>query len=197
LDAKGGGFRAVVLATTDSGTCSVGQIHTKARKAMTDEEPGVGQIWTARADRGPDLYVLVIEVHQGHVQALLCGDECDFATDTDAVLGPRATGCPRRLLVHGDLAATILDERLLQLMGRVTPELVQRIVLRGRGMDFHSTDLGRGRPVVDDTDPRWAWKLEKLRQLRRVRASAAELGWQMHKLGHPEDLADPAAGRTA
>jgi hypothetical protein len=28
---------------------------------MTDELPGVGQIWLARADREPDLYVLVIE----------------------------------------------------------------------------------------------------------------------------------------
>jgi hypothetical protein len=28
-------------------------------------------------------------------------------------------------------------------MGTVNPELVQRIVLRGRGLDFHSADLGR------------------------------------------------------
>jgi hypothetical protein len=159
---------------------------------MTDEQPGVGQIWLARADRGADdVYMLVIEVHQGHVLALLCDDECDLATDSDSVLEPRASGCLRRLLVHGDLAGAILDDRLTQLMGSVAPELVQRIVLRGRGLDFHSADLGRGRPVVDDADPRWEWKLQKLRQLRRVRASAAELGWEMYKLG------GPAAERTA
>jgi hypothetical protein len=152
---------------------------------MTDEFPGVGQIWLARADRGPDLYVLVIEVHPGHVQALLCGEECHRATDTDSVLEPRMSGCPRRLLVHGDLAGAILDDRLTQLMGSVTPELVQRIVLRGRGLDFHSSDLGRGKPIGDDNDPRWDWKLEQLRQLRRVRASARELGWEMYKLGDP------------
>ena len=95
------------------------------------------------------------------------------------------SGCPRRLLVHGDLAGAILDDRLTQLMGSVTPELVQRIVLRGRGLDFHSSDLGRGRPIGDDSDPRWDWKLEQLRQLRRVRASARELGWEMYKLGAP------------
>jgi hypothetical protein len=150
---------------------------------MTDELPGVGQIWLTRADRAPDLYVLVIEVHQGHVQALLCSDECHLATDTDSVLEPRASGCPRRLLVHGDLAGSILNDRLRQLMGAVAPELVQRIVLRGRGLDFHSADLGRGRPISDDSDARWDWKLEKLRQLRRVRASARELGWEMYKLG--------------
>lgn len=158
---------------------------------MTDDQPGVGQIWIARADRGAHVYMLVIEVHPGHVLALMCGDECDLATDSDSVLEPRASGCPRRLLVHGDLAGTILNDRLTQLMGSVSPELVQRIVLRGRGFDFHSTDLGRGRPVVDDADPRWEWKLRKLRELRRVRASAAELGWEMHKLG------GPAAERTA
>ena len=152
---------------------------------MTDELPGVGQIWLTRADRGPDLYVLVIEVHRGHVQALLCGDECHRATDTDSVLEPRASGCPRRLLVHGDLAGAILDDRLTQLMGSVTPELVHRIVLRGRGLDFHSNDLCRGTPIGDDNDPRWDWKLEQLRQLRRVRASARELGWEMYKLGTP------------
>ena len=158
---------------------------------MADEQPGVGEIWIARADRVPEMYVLVVEVHDGHVQALLCGDECELATNTDSILGPRVTSCPRRLLVHGDLAATILDERLVQLVGRVTPELAQRVVLRGRGLDFHSTDLGRGTPIIDDTDPRWEWKLEKLRQLRRLRASAAELGWKMYQLG------DPAAERTA
>ena len=164
---------------------------------MTDEQPGAGQIWLARADRGPDpdrgsdLYVLVTEVHPGHVQALLCGEECNLATDTDSVLEPRATGVPRRLLVHGDLAGTILNDRLTQLMGSVTPALVQRIVLRGRGLDFHSSDLGRGKPIADDSDPRWNWKLEQLRQLRRVRASARELGWELYKLG------DPAAERTA
>jgi hypothetical protein len=152
---------------------------------MADEYPGVGQIWLARAERAADAYVLVIEVHEGHVQALLCSDECELATDTDAVLEPRVSRCPRRLLVHGDLAATILDDRLIQLMGAVTPDLTQRIVFRGRGMDFHSTDLGRGTPIADDSDPRWNWKLEKLRSLRRLRASAAELGWQMHKLGGP------------
>jgi hypothetical protein len=158
---------------------------------MTDEQPGVGQIWIARADRGPDMYVLVVEVHDGHVQALLCGDECHLATNTDSVLEPRATSCPRRLLVHGDLAATILDDRLDQLMGTVSIELAHRVALRGRGLDFHSTDLGRGAPIIDDSDPRWEWKLEKLRQLRRLRASAADLGWSMHTLD------DPAAERTA
>jgi hypothetical protein len=152
---------------------------------MAADNPGVGEIWLAR-DRGPHLYVLVIEIHDGHVQALLCGDECDLATETDSVLEPRATGCPRRLLVHGDLAGAILTTRLEQLMGSVSHELVQRILLRGRGLDFHSTDLGRGRPILDDSDPRWDWKLEKLKQLRRVRASAAELGWRMYKLGESE-----------
>lgn len=87
----------------------------EGKEAMTDDLPGVGQIWLARVDRGPDLYVLVIEVHQGHIQALLCGDECHRATNTDPVLEPRVSGCPRRLLVHGDLAGAILDDRLTQL----------------------------------------------------------------------------------
>ena len=99
---------------------------------MRGELPGVGQIWLRRADRAPDLYVLVIEVDQGHVQALLCGDECHLAIDPDSVLEPRASGWPRRLLVHGDLAGTILNNRLTQLMGSVTPELVQRVRSQGR-----------------------------------------------------------------
>ena len=119
---------------------------------MTDELPGVGQIWLARADRGPDLYVLVIEVHRGHVQALLCGDECHRATDTDSVLEPRVSGCPRRLLVHGDLAGAILDDRLTQLMGSVTPELVRRTVLRAAGWIFTpATWVGEGQSVMTAT----------------------------------------------
>ncbi len=48
------------------------------------------------------------------------------------MLEPRVSGRSRRLLIHGDLAGAILDDRLTQLMGSVAPELVQRIVLRGK-----------------------------------------------------------------
>jgi hypothetical protein len=124
----------------------------EGKEAMTDELPGVGQIWLARVDRGPDLYALVIEVHQGHVQALLCGDECHRATNTDPVLEPRVSGCPRRLLVHGDLAGAILDDRLTPLMGSVTPELVQRIVLRAGDWTFTpATWVGEGQSVTTTT----------------------------------------------
>jgi hypothetical protein len=68
-------------------------------------------------------------------------------------------------------------------MGRVNQDLVQRIVLRGRGLDFNSSDLGRGRAIQRDSDPRWDCKLEKFRQLRTVQARASELGWEVCKFG--------------
>jgi hypothetical protein len=150
---------------------------------MAEKQPGVGQIWLVRPDEGPDLPVLIIEVHDGHVQVLLCGDEYCSATETDAVLGPSATGLPARLLVHGDVSAPILTSRLVEAVGEITPELAQRIVLRGRGLDFNSSDLGRGAAILAETDPRWAWKLEKQKQMRRMRVRASELGWQVYELG--------------
>jgi hypothetical protein len=51
--------------------------------------------------------VLVTEVHDGYVQAVLCSDECDLATETDVVLSPVITGLPDRLLVHGDVSASV------------------------------------------------------------------------------------------
>ena len=50
---------------------------------MEEEEPGVGQIWRVRTDQGPDMCVLIIEIHDTHVQVLLCGDEHCSATETD------------------------------------------------------------------------------------------------------------------
>lgn len=50
----------------------------------------MGQIWIAHPDRGPGIYVLIIEVHDDHMRALLCSDECDLATETDAVLEPES-----------------------------------------------------------------------------------------------------------
>jgi hypothetical protein len=41
--------------------------------------------------------VLIIEVHDAHVQVLLCGDEYCSATETDAVLAPSVTGLEERL----------------------------------------------------------------------------------------------------
>lgn len=143
----------------------------------------VGQIYLARPDRGPDLLVLVIEVQDEHVNALLCSHEHHLATETDCVLEPWVTGYPRLLLVHGDVSGRILKRRLAHPAGRVDPELVQRIALRGRGLDFNSSDLGRGRAIQGESDPRWECKLDKFRQLRTIRARASELGWEIRKFG--------------
>jgi hypothetical protein len=148
-----------------------------------EPEIEVGQIWIAQPDTGPGVCLLLIEVHDGHVQGLLCGEECHLATETDAVLEPGVTGYPRRLLVHGDLSAAILKPRLARAVGEVGQDLVERITRRGRGLDFNSSDLGRGTAIVADDDPRSDWKLERLRDLRGVRARASELGWQIRKLG--------------
>jgi hypothetical protein len=59
--------------------------------------------------------------------------------------------------------------------------------LRGRGLDFNSTDLGRGRAIADESDPRWEWKLERHRQMRPLRARASELGWEIHRLSPREE----------
>lgn len=56
-----------------------------------------------------------------------------------------------RLLVHGDVSAPILTRRLSEAVGEITPELVRRIVLRGRGLDFNSSDLGRGAAILAET----------------------------------------------
>jgi hypothetical protein len=143
----------------------------------------VGQIWLVRPDDDPSVTVLIIEVHDGYVQGLLCGEECDLATETDAVLEARQSGCLGRLLVHGDLSAPILKTRLGEPIGATAAELAERIATRGRGRDFGSRDLGRGSPIVSDDDARWEWKQRELGRLRGVRARASELGWTLHKLG--------------
>jgi hypothetical protein len=102
------------------------------------------------------------------------------------VLSPILTGLPHRILVHGDISASVLTRRLWRTLGQIEPHLVERIALRGRGFDFNSSDLGRGRAIVRDSDPRWEWKLEKHRQMRAVRASARELGLEIYKLGPRE-----------
>ena len=158
------------------------------RHAPVENGVQVGQIRIARPDRGDEVQVLVVEVHDQHVQAMLCGEECDWATDTDAVLAPRTTGLPRPILIHGDVSGSILKRRLGASMGqRLQPNLVERIALRGRGLDFTATDLGLGTAIAGESDPRWEWKLERHRQLRQVRARASELGWELYKLGPREE----------
>ena len=132
------------------------------------------------------MHVLLVEVHAEHVQAMLCGVECEWATDTDAVLDPPTTGLAGRILIHGDVTGSILKRRLGRLVAQIDPPMVERIALRGRGLDFTSTDLGRGRAILDDSDPRWEWKLHKHRQLRQIRARASELGWEIYRLGPRE-----------
>jgi hypothetical protein len=72
-------------------------------------------------------------------------------------------------------------------LGQIEPGLVERVALRGRGLDFASTDLGRGTAIAGESDPRWEWKLDQHRRLRQVRARASELGWEIHKLGPREE----------
>jgi hypothetical protein len=158
------------------------------RCAPADEGAEVGQIRIAHPDRGAEVQVLLIEVHDEHVQAMLCGEQCDWATDTDSVLDPRTTGLPRPILIHGDVSGSILKRRLGRCVGQqLGPSLVERIALRGRGLDFTSTDLGRGTAIAGESDPRWEWKLEQHRQLRQLRARASELGWEIYKLGPREE----------
>ena len=145
----------------------------------THPDVRVGHICVARPDEGPDVLVLVTDLADDHVQALLCTDDDGIATETDAVLAPRITDCARRLLVHGDVAGSVLRTRLVRSVGRVDPEIARRIVLRGCGMDFNSKDLGRGSPIVNDSDPRWAAKMDRVEQLRTVKARASELGLQI------------------
>jgi hypothetical protein len=61
-------------------------------------------------------------------------------------------------------------------VGRIEVDMAERIALRGRGLDFASTDLGRGTAIAGEFDPRWEWKLEQHRRLRKLRARASELG---------------------
>ena len=157
------------------------------RSARVDPVPEgdarVGQIRLALPDRGSAVTVLIIEVDDGSVRGLLCGEDWPLATETDAVLEPWQSGCPGRLLVHGDVSAAILNRRLSRVLGAITPEIVERIVLRGLHRDFDTHDLGRGRPILDRDDPRWEWKLEQLTRVRGVRARASEVGFTLHESG--------------
>ena len=94
-----------------------------APEGLPPPEIGVGQIWIARPDEGPDVLVLVIEVRDDHVQAVLCSHDDGLATETDAVLEPGLTGYRGRLLVHSDLAGTVLTARLAGSPGRIDPGL--------------------------------------------------------------------------
>ena len=49
-------------------------------------------------------------------------------------------------------------------------------------MDFNACDLGRGTPIVSESDPRWDTKTERLKQLRTVKARASELGLRISPL---------------
>jgi hypothetical protein len=134
-----------------------------ASEELPRPEVDVGQIWIAAPDEGPGVIVLITDVSDDHVRALICSNERDVATETDAELAPRLTGCPYRLLVHGDLAGSIMRTRLVGALGRIDSTLLHRIVVRGRGMDFNARDLGRGTPIVSESDPRWDTKTERLK----------------------------------
>lgn len=180
-----------LVSVPQGGPASAQQRRSPETETEGEVEAEVGQIWLVRTDSGPSLTALIIEVHDVYVRGLLCGEEWDLATETDAVLQPRQSGAPRRLLVHGDVSAAILKPRLAQWVGAVDPELADRIAMRGRGRDFDSRDLGRGSAIIDDNDPRWEWKLEQHKRMRAVRARASELGWSLHRLGQGDR--DPGA----
>jgi hypothetical protein len=68
-----------------------------APERLPRPEADVGQIWIAAPDEGPGVLVPITHVSDDHVHVLvlLCSSEGDVATETDAELAPRLTGCPR------------------------------------------------------------------------------------------------------
>jgi hypothetical protein len=152
---------------------------------MSEQPPQVGQIRLARPDQGEDVLVLIFQAHDDHVEAALCSHEYHLVTEMDCLLPPQVTGYLRPLLVHGEVNGRILNRRLGHVIGRVNPELTRRVELRGRGLDFASTDLGRGRPILSESEPRWSGRLDKFRQLRGIQARARELGLEICALGDP------------
>lgn len=57
-------------------------------------EVDVGQIWIAAPDEGPAVLVLITDVSDDHVQALMCSSQGDMATETDAELAARSRAAP-------------------------------------------------------------------------------------------------------
>lgn len=175
------------MAEKQPGRLTLVRAEASRAPAEIQSDPDVGQIRMVRPDRGRDMQVLIVEVHDQYVQGMLCGKECDWATDTDSILEPGVTGLPHRILIHGDVSGSILKRRLGRAVGQIESCLAERVALRGRGLDFTSTDLGRGTAIAGEFDPRWEWKLEQHRHLRQVRARASELGWEIYKLGPREE----------
>lgn len=100
------------MAEQQPGRLVLVRAETSRAPAELRSDPDVGQIRIVRPDRGNDMQVLVVEVHDEHVQGMLCGEEFDLATETDSILEPDVTGLPRRILIHGDVSGSILRRRL-------------------------------------------------------------------------------------
>ena len=125
--------------------------------------------------------MLITDVSDDHARVLMWSNERDAATETDAELAPRLTGCPYRLLVHGDLAGSIMRTGWSDLRGgsirRSFTESSSAVAA------WTSTPaMWRRTPIVSESDPRWDTKTERLKQLRTVKARASELGLRISPL---------------
>ncbi len=136
-------------------------------------EPGEFRVATPM-DRSPGeraRMVLLFEVELGDdpwVNAFLVGDTVDVAAAADVRLEPEETGLPFPALVETDVPGPLFLVQLGPPLGRVEPELLDRLMRVASGEADPYLDPRRGLPLFDRRDARWAWKDRELAEMHAL-----------------------------
>lgn len=136
-------------------------------------EPGEFRV-AIPMDRSPGeraRVVLLFEVELDDdpwANAFLVGDTVDVAAAADVRLEPEETGLPFPALVETDVPGPLFLVQLGPPLGRVEPELLDRLMRVASGEPDPYLDPRRGLPLFDRRDARWAWKDRELAEMHAL-----------------------------
>jgi len=102
--------------------------------------------------------VIGAEERENHLQVMLCHDDLQLASIVDVVITAPESGLGYDLVAETDLFSVIWKDQVTKTIGKISRELVQKIMAHAADPDGQVDGVQSGYAIRGLIDPRWKFK---------------------------------------
>lgn len=112
--------------------------------------------------------VIGAEEKENHLQVMLCHDDLQLASIVDVIITAPESGLSYDLVAETDLFSVIWKNQVTKTIGKISRELVQKIMAHAADPDGQVDGIQSGYAIRGLIDPRWKFKETEERQFRSL-----------------------------